>query len=766
MNLVQIFQSLKTRSGTTISIIGSGGKTTLMFKLSHILKTNLQNILVSTTTKIKIPERAQYSTFLEFSDDFDISSFDLKNILSKNQSGNDSICQRGSLCKSDSIFDGSSLSKSGSLCEKGSICVIGKTLAGEGKMSGPPLSYLPRLSSFFDYTLLEADGSKGKSLKGWKDYEPVVVPQTDITIAVLGFDVLGKSITEDTVHRTEEFLKITAANYEDLITLEHFKSIATHKNGLFQHAKGKTILLINKVHTPNDFINSKILAKKLFQNEHLNLDAIIIGSLSDDYFQLICNPQLEPNISAIIMASGFSSRMGVDKLQISFRGKPLLSYVLDLVSHINFKSKVIVYRDNSLLELIKKFPIKAIFNNGAAGGQSESIKRGIINSPDSLGYIFFTGDQPFLNINTVNLLLKAFENNPKKIIIPIYKQIQGNPVIFPSIFKEELLGLSGDVGGRSIIRNHPNDILKVAINEEAPLMDIDTLNDYYKLLTADKVIIVRGGGDLATGVIHKLWRSGFFVIILELEKPTSIRRKVSFSEAVYDGSTIVEGATAIFLSNFIQLDANQKLPLIYETWKNNNIPVIIDPNLDILSLFTPLAIVDAIVAKKNRGFSKNMAPITIALGPGFEAGVDVHAVVETNRGHNLGRLIFSGRAQDNTSKPGNIGGFTGERVIYSTKSGLISTIKEIGELVSKDDILGYIEYADSHGLNKISITAPIDGLIRGLIRNGSMIPESLKICDIDPRLNEKYNFNSISDKARNIAGGVLEGILYFKNNFL
>jgi xanthine dehydrogenase accessory factor len=260
------------------------------------------------------------------------------------------------------------------------------------------------------------------------------------------------------------------------------------------------------------------------------------------------------------------------------------------------------------------------------------------------------------------------------------------------------------------------------------------------------IVIVRGGGDVASGTIHKLHRSGFKVLVLETDYPTSIRRNVCYSEAIYTDKITIENATAIKVN-----DLNE----ILKCWQNNKIPIAVDPQGKFIEMLKPKVLVDAIIAKKNLGTKINMAEITVALGPGFEAGKDVHAVIETMRGHNLGRLILKGEAMKNTGIPGEIGGYSKERVIYSPANGIIQNVREIGDFVSSDEILAYVD--------DVEIKAEISGLLRGIIRDGSKIEEGLKIADVDPRCNELRNCYTISDKARNIAGGVLEAILYFMN---
>ncbi|AKN30517.1 molybdenum hydroxylase [Clostridium carboxidivorans P7] len=261
----------------------------------------------------------------------------------------------------------------------------------------------------------------------------------------------------------------------------------------------------------------------------------------------------------------------------------------------------------------------------------------------------------------------------------------------------------------------------------------------------EDIVIIRGGGDIASGIVQKLYRSGFKVLIAEVEKPTSIRRKVCFSEAIFDGYVIVEGIKAVLVKNIYE---------IKKAWSEGIVPVIVDPEGKYIDIIKPQIVIDAIIAKKNLGTNLNMAPMTIAVGPGFEAGKDVDVVVETMRGHNLGRLIFSGMAMKNTGVPGKIAGYSKERVIHSPASGIIDNIKEIADIVKAGEVIAYVD--------GIEVKATIDGVLRGLIRNESKISKGLKIADIDPRIEEKQNCYTISDKARSIGGAVLEAVLYLK----
>lgn len=263
------------------------------------------------------------------------------------------------------------------------------------------------------------------------------------------------------------------------------------------------------------------------------------------------------------------------------------------------------------------------------------------------------------------------------------------------------------------------------------------------------LIIVRGGGDLASGTILKLYHSGFPVLILETQMPSAIRRNVAFSEAVYQETQTIEGVTCYLAHN-----PEEALAYLQE----GKLTLLIDPEANYLQTLKPLALVDAILAKKNLGTTRSMAPITIALGPGFCAGADVDAVIETKRGHNLGRIIYEGYAAPNTGIPGNIGGYDKERVIHSPAEGILKNICHITDTVKKGQQIATIQA----GQEMIPVYATIDGLLRGLIRDGYPVTQGFKIADIDPRLEQYNNCFTVSDKARCIAGGVLEALLYLK----
>lgn len=267
----------------------------------------------------------------------------------------------------------------------------------------------------------------------------------------------------------------------------------------------------------------------------------------------------------------------------------------------------------------------------------------------------------------------------------------------------------------------------------------------------DNLIIVRGGGDLATGSIYKLKKSGFPVLILETAAPSAIRRNVAFSEAVYQGTQTVEDVTCYLADSISQAEA---------LMEEGKLALLVDPNGDAIRELKPLAVVDAILAKKNLGTSREMAPITVALGPGFTAGEDVDAVIETKRGHDLGRVLWSGSAAPNTGIPGIIGGYGKERVIHSPAEGILRNVRKITDTVKKGELIAVVETSGG----TIPVEASLDGILRGLIRDGFPVSRGFKIADIDPRAEEYQNCFTISDKARCIAGGVLEAILQKKGS--
>ena len=259
----------------------------------------------------------------------------------------------------------------------------------------------------------------------------------------------------------------------------------------------------------------------------------------------------------------------------------------------------------------------------------------------------------------------------------------------------------------------------------------------------NQIIIVRGGGDIATGVVQKFHRAGLRVLILETQAPTAIRRSVSLCEAVYDGLAKVEDITCKRISEIEELES---------CWLEKKVPLLIDPDGKTIAIIKPAALIDAILAKRNLGTARSMANVTIALGPGFNAGEDVHAVIETKRGHDLGRLILQGYAKPDTGVPGEIAGESIRRVIRAPSEGIIIHKKQIGCVVEQGEVLFTIEDTDARTTSEAK--APFKGLLRGLIREKTHVKKGMKVADIDPRTD--VDWFTISDKARCLGGAALE----------
>lgn len=257
----------------------------------------------------------------------------------------------------------------------------------------------------------------------------------------------------------------------------------------------------------------------------------------------------------------------------------------------------------------------------------------------------------------------------------------------------------------------------------------------------NRLIVIKGAGDIATGIAHRLYRSGFPVVTTELSQPTVIRRTVAFAEAVYTGNIVVEEVTAVKTS----------MEGALEVVEEGKIPVVVDPTGAVIKKINPWAVVDAILAKKNTGTEITDAPVVVGVGPGFTAGVDVHMVIETMRGHYLGRVIHAGDAIPNTGLPGEIAGYTKERVLRAPCDGIFQAQQKIGAVVSAGQVVARV--------NQQPVVAAISGVLRGILHDGLTVETGMKIGDIDPRCQPEHCF-TISDKAKAIGGGVLEALLY------
>ena len=255
------------------------------------------------------------------------------------------------------------------------------------------------------------------------------------------------------------------------------------------------------------------------------------------------------------------------------------------------------------------------------------------------------------------------------------------------------------------------------------------------------LVVIRGAGDIATGVALRLRRAGLSVVMTDLEQPTAIRRTVAFSQAIVRGEATVEDITA---------RRAERPEEALELLRGGVIPVLADPRGDCVRVLRPAAVVDAILAKKNLGTKRDDAPVVVGVGPGFTAGEDCHAVVETMRGHYLGRVLYQGSAQPNTGIPGLIGGFAGERVLRAPADGVFRMLLDIGAEVRAGDVAAEVA--------GVPMVCTLDGVLRGILPEGTPVRKGMKAGDIDPRCKLEHCYCA-SDKALAVGGGVLEALL-------
>ena len=264
------------------------------------------------------------------------------------------------------------------------------------------------------------------------------------------------------------------------------------------------------------------------------------------------------------------------------------------------------------------------------------------------------------------------------------------------------------------------------------------------------LVVIKGAGDLASGIALRLYHSGFDIVMTEIAAPLAVRRTVSFSQAVYDGAVQVEDVPAVLAKD----EAGAR-----DIIAGKRIAVIVDPQAAIVNVLRPAALVDAVMAKKNTGTAITDAPLVTGVGPGFTAALDCHAVIETKRGHTLGRVITRGGSLPNTGIPGEIGGFGAERLLRTGADGVFEAAAQIGVRVKKGDIVARVRSAAGTA-GDVPVIAGIDGILRGILPSGIAVTSGLKAGDIDPRCEPSHCF-TVSDKALAVGGGVLEALLRF-----
>lgn len=445
----------------------------------------------------------------------------------------------------------------------------------------------------------------------------------------------------------------------------------------------------------------------------------------------------------------------------------MYQHVLEIVAHMDetefqeftIGEKIVVTQYEEIREAAQQAGLGCRINKEPELGISHSIRLGVEaveelskgGTQDAI--LFVVCDQPELTEEVFYGLIRSYEASSKRIACVADGERLGNPVIFESAYWEELKSLCEEQGGKTVLKRHREDVELYQVKDGKKLRDIDCLWDLKPL------VVVRGGGDLATGTIHKLYEEGYRVAVLETEHPACIRRQVSFCEAIYEGKIEVEGVTAVHIE---EAEEDALYNAVEKAWARGEIPVLKDPFGHVIETLQPEVVVDAILAKRNLGTTKEMAPLTIGLGPGFTAGQDVDIVIETMRGEHLGKIYRTGSAIPNTGIPGVIAGYSKERVIHAPASGKFQPRKRIGDMVKTDEVLGVIIPEEQQG--EVPVFASMTGLLRGMIKEGYLVKKGLKIMDIEPRMDEKELCFLISDKAKCIGESVYQVIKDYENS--
>ncbi len=439
LKMKYLHEVLGLKKNDTVMVTGAGGKTSFCLALCEELKEH-NRIIFTTTTKIFFPEvRKNYKIY----------------------TGNDFLHRN--------------------LTENGAY-ITGKEENEQGKLLPFSLDEIDSFKEKADYLIIEGDGSRMRPLKGWNKTEPVFVKRTDKTVGVITIRSLGLEINDENIHRLELFLKISGAKDGEYVTKQHLANVINAENGLFKGAEGEKVLLINQADTEKEFSDALELAE-LLERKGLLPDKIIISSLKEKKYYLLSLQEQKAAVKtgAVIMASGFSRRMGENKLLLEYKGKTFIENTADKVLECGFDKVILVTSHKEIGKIFesrvknsKKFLI--IINKNPDLGLSESIKTGLKELGECDACMFFTGDQPGLTLETIKMILAKAGKN--KIIIPKYSGKNGMPTVFGSDFFDELMKLQGDSGGKQIMNSNSESIEYVEISNSLEGFDIDTREDY------------------------------------------------------------------------------------------------------------------------------------------------------------------------------------------------------------------------------------------------------------------------------------------------
>jgi xanthine dehydrogenase accessory factor len=442
-------------------------------------------------------------------------------------------------------------------------------------------------------------------------------------------------------------------------------------------------------------------------------------------------------VCAILLAAGSSRRMGQDKLLLPYRGATVLERSLRALTACPRVDEVLLVVRPGFVPPFDPGRARLVENPRHEEGMGASLRAGVAAaSRDTRVFVLALGDMPDLEAPTVEALVSAWSGG---ILVPRLGGKRGHPVLLDAKYRAEILAITGDRGARELLAAHEPEIAWFDTDDPAILRDVDLPAD---LGAFRPRVLIKGAGEHATGVAHRLHRCGLPVVMTEIPEPTAVRLAVCFARAVHEGECEVEGvrATRWALDEAGRLDAHSF----------DSIPVFVDPSASVRRVLRPEVIVDARLLKRNLDNSVQDAALVVGLGPGLFAGRDVHLVVETQRGHDLGRLLEWGEASADTGVPGEIGGYSRERVLRAPTEGLVAACRPVGSHVAVGEIVCRV--------GSEPVRSAIPGVLRGMVREGIRVPAGLKIGDVDPRGRVEACF-TLSDKTRTLSGAVLEAVI-------
>lgn len=430
--------NIESEKADMICLIGAGGKTSAMFLLANELAAKGKKVLATTTTAIYYPEQSQYDKIV-VSEEESLGLFNAKN--------------------------------------RCGITVLGRSISIEGKLLGVNPGFLDAVFSegIFDYILVEGDGSKGRPVKAPAEHEPVIPACTTKVIGLIGLDCIGKEVCSDNVHRPELFCKLLGCSDGDIIDADIILRLILHKQGLFKAAPAHSekYLIMNKAEGKMEKRAAYDIAQKLLNNG-FDPEQIIIASMRNLSFQ-----NAVKKISGIILAAGFSKRMGSNKLMLPIGGVPVIERILAAADRSNLEEVILVCASDEVASIGRRYGAKIVNNPAPELGQSQSVRLGAENScPAAEGFMFLVGDQPFITDSIINRLIESFSKGNFRAAVPLYKGNRGNPVLFSSLLREKLLSLSGDAGGRKLLEGLEGQIVTVEFDNDTIGLDIDTRSEY------------------------------------------------------------------------------------------------------------------------------------------------------------------------------------------------------------------------------------------------------------------------------------------------